>query len=154
MRLYTVYYISVNSSTRFGWWLHPSSGTHITVITTSGTGQTVSATFCCRGAVVTAVPTAPRQRKVAETVWLVPGVVITVMCSWWWVESPPETCRAVYRNIINCNCSSNCSTTAEGSRVGLTGARCCNYSYMCSWWWVELPPETCRAVYRNIVNCI
>jgi len=21
---------------------------------------------------------------------------------------------------------------------------------MCSWWWAELPPETCRAVYRNI----
>jgi hypothetical protein len=32
-------------------------------------------------------------------------------------------------------------------------ARCCNYSYMCSWWWVELPPETCRAVYRYIINC-
>jgi hypothetical protein len=29
-------------------------------------------------------------------------------------------------------------------------ARCCNYSYICSWWWVELSPETCRAVYRNI----
>jgi len=26
-------------------------------------------------------------------------------------------------------------------------ARFCNYSYMCSWWWVELPPETCKAVY-------
>jgi hypothetical protein len=35
----------------------------------------------------------------------------------------------------------------------LTSARCCNYSYMCSWWWVELPPETCTAVYRNIINC-
>jgi len=28
--------------------------------------------------------------------------------------------------------------------------RCCNYSYKCTWWWVELPPETCRTVYRNI----
>jgi len=36
----------------------------------------------------------------------------------------------------------------------LTSAKCCNYSYICSWWWVELPPETCRAVYRNIINCI
>jgi len=35
-----------------------------------------------------------------------------------------------------------------------TIARCCNYGYMCSRWWVELPPETCRAVYRNIINCI
>jgi len=40
---------------------------------------------------------------------------------------------------------SNCSTTAEGNRDGLTSARCCNYSYMCSWWWVDLLPETCKA---------
>jgi hypothetical protein len=25
----------------------------------------------------------------------------------------------------------------------LTSGRCCDYSYMCSWWWVELPPEIC-----------
>ena len=43
-------------------------------------------------------------------------------------------------------CSSNFSTITEGSRDGLTSARCCNYGCMCSWWWVELPPETCRAV--------
>ena len=67
------------------------------------------------------------------------------MCSWWWVELPHDTCRTVYRNIIN-------STIAEGSRDGLTSARCCNYSYMCSWWWVELPHDTCRTVYRNIRN--
>jgi hypothetical protein len=48
----------------------------------------------------------------------------------------------------------NISTIAEGSRAGLTSTRCCNYSYMCSWWWVELPPEVCRAVYRNIIKCI
>jgi hypothetical protein len=41
--------------------------------------------------------------------------------------------------------SCSCSTTAGGNRDGLTGARCCNYSYICSWWCVELPPETCRA---------
>jgi hypothetical protein len=35
----------------------------------------------------------------------------------------------------------------------LTSVRYCNYSYMCSWWWVELPPKTCRAVYRNMINC-
>jgi hypothetical protein len=34
----------------------------------------------------------------------------------------------------------------------LTSARSCNYSYMCSWWWVELPPETCKAIYRNIIK--
>jgi len=24
----------------------------------------------------------------------------------------------------------------------------CKYSYLCSWCWVEKPPETCRAVHR------
>ena len=85
-RLYTVYYISVNCSTCFGWLIHPSSEALITVIAASGTGQTVSATFRCRGAdgmavptspvgmavptspVGMAVPISPRQREVAETV--------------------------------------------------------------------------------------
>ena len=30
----------------------------------------------------------------------------------------------------------------------LTNARCCTYSCMCSWWWVKIPLETCRTVYR------
>jgi len=36
----------------------------------------------------------------------------------------------------------------------LTRVRCCNCSYMCSWWWGELPPEICRAVYKNIISCL
>jgi len=51
-------------------------------------------------------------------------------------------------------CRSNFSMTAESSWDGLTSTRCRKYSYICSWWWVELPPETCRAVYRIIINCI
>jgi len=31
---------------------------------------------------------------------------------------------------------------------GVTNTRCCRYSCRCSWWWVEIPPETCRAVSR------
>jgi hypothetical protein len=50
--------------------------------------------------------------------------------------------------------SSNFSTIMEGSRYGLTSARCCNYSYVCSWWCVELPSKTCRAVCRDIIKCI
>jgi hypothetical protein len=49
----------------------------------------------------------------------------------------------------NCSSSSNFSTSD-----GRTSPRCCDYSYICSWWWVELPSETCRAVYKNIINCI
>jgi len=72
------------------------------------------------------------------------------------VVTPP-----IIRSTYNCNyCTWHCSnrlcylplswSSWYGSRGGLTSARCCNYSYMCSWCWVELPPETCRAVYRNI----
>jgi hypothetical protein len=57
------------------------------------------------------------------------------------------------------NHRSDSSTIAEGSKYGLTSARCCNYSYMCSWWWVEVPPETCREVLQKynkvyiVVSC-
>jgi len=30
----------------------------------------------------------------------------------------------------------------------LNNARYCRYSDMSSWWWVEIPPETCRAICR------
>jgi len=37
---------------------------------------------------------------------------------------------------------------AAGSSNGVTNTRCCRYGCMCSWWWVEVPPEKCRAVSR------
>jgi hypothetical protein len=43
---------------------------------------------------------------------------------------------------------SNSSTIAADSSNGVTNTRCCRYRCMRSWWWVEVPPETCRAVYR------
>ena len=43
---------------------------------------------------------------------------------------------------------SNSSTIATGSSNGVTNTRCCRYSCMRSWWWVEVTPETCRAVSR------
>ena len=39
MHLYTVYLFLENCSTCFGWYLHPSSGAHITVFTVSGTSH-------------------------------------------------------------------------------------------------------------------
>jgi hypothetical protein len=44
-------FISLNCSTCFGWYLHPSSGAHTTVSTASGTCQTVTATCRYRGRV-------------------------------------------------------------------------------------------------------
>jgi hypothetical protein len=43
---------------------------------------------------------------------------------------------------------SNSSMIAADSSNGVTNTRCCRYSCMRSWWWVELPSETCRAVSR------
>ena len=76
MRLHTVLLYFLQTA------LHVSDDTlihqqeHIqTVITTSGTGRTVFATVRFLGGVVR---TPPRQRTVANTVRLVPDVVITV----------------------------------------------------------------------------
>ena len=49
--------------------------------------------------------------------------------------------------------SSNSSTIAADSSNGLTSSRYCKYSCVCSWWWVEIPPETCRAVFKKWINC-
>ena len=43
---YIQFILSVNCSTCFGWFLHPSSRT--TVFTASGTGQPLFSTRCCR----------------------------------------------------------------------------------------------------------
>jgi len=76
-----------------------------------------------------------------------------------WVVTPP-----IFRSTYNCNysiwhwsnrlCYLALSWSSWDFRDGLTSTRCCNYSYICSWRWVELPPKTCRSVYRNIINCI
>jgi hypothetical protein len=43
---------------------------------------------------------------------------------------------------------SNSSTIASDSSRGVTNTRCCRYSCMFSWWWVQEPPEICRAISR------
>ena len=61
-------FISVNRSTCFGWYLHPSSGAHVTVSTTSDvTGRELEP-----------VPVQSRSRQVAVTGLLVPHAVDTV----------------------------------------------------------------------------
>jgi hypothetical protein len=44
--------------------------------------------------------------------------------------------------------SFNSSTKSAGSSNGVSNTRCCRYSCMRSWWWVEITPETCRAVFK------
>ena len=91
MRLYTVYYISANCSTCFGWYLHPSSGAHVNFNYSIWHWSNRITTVRCRGWVET-------RWKAANTVWPVPDAEITVyMFSWWWLKVSPETCRAVCR---------------------------------------------------------
>jgi hypothetical protein len=48
----------------------------------------------------------------------------------------------------NTQTSSNSSTLAADSSNGVTNYRCCRYSWLRSWWWVDIPAEICRAVSR------
>ena len=45
-------------------------------------------------------------------------------------------------------CQTVTATCRYCERVG-TGLRYCKYSCVCSWWWAEIPPETCRAVFQK-----
>jgi len=44
--------------------------------------------------------------------------------------------------------SCNSSTIAADNSYGMTNTKCCRYSCLRPWGWVEVPPETCRAVSR------
>jgi len=84
-----------------------------------------------------------------------------------WVVPPP-----IIRSAYNCiysiwylsrrycylPLSWNSTTIAAHSSNSVTNTRCCRYSCMCLWWWVGVPPETCRSVSRynkpcNVASC-
>jgi hypothetical protein len=67
--------------------------------------------------------------------------------SWNWYECAVPT-----------QTSATSSTIAAGSNNCETNNRCCRYSCMRSWWWVEVPLKTCRAASRynklyNVASC-
>jgi hypothetical protein len=94
-----------------------------------------------------------------------------VRASWIYVNNCPTRCnyiqfiyvckllymfRVVSPSIIrsSCHCihticSSHPVTFMTGCSYSLTSARWCGHSDMSSWWWVEIPPQTCRAIYRH-----
>jgi hypothetical protein len=61
---------------------------------------------------------------------------------------PREPCEVNWGTGQHTQTGSNSSTIAAGSSNVVTNARCSRYSCMRSWWWMEVPPETCRAVSR------
>jgi hypothetical protein len=74
-------FISGNCSTCYGWYFHPSSGAHTTVSTASGICHTVAAICRYHGRVGTDLRCCR----------------YSCMRSWWWVEVPLKTCRAISR---------------------------------------------------------
>jgi hypothetical protein len=90
-------FISGNCSTCFGWYFNPSSGAHTTLSIASGIYHTVTAIcrFCGRvgtglsvlwvvyatHSTLKPLPTLPRQRQIAVTVWQIPDAVDTVVCA-------------------------------------------------------------------------
>ena len=115
------FFISGNCSTCFGWYFHPSSGVHTTVSTASGICHTVTAICPYRGRVGTglsvlwvAYATHSTLRNTAfvtersllfivflhreyKTLHVGFSSSTLLLYTIWWVEVPPETCRAVYR---------------------------------------------------------
>jgi len=77
----TIYILckSANCSTCFGWFLHPSSGAHITLSTVSGIIETVTVT--CHECDWMGTPIQSHSRQVTVTVLLMPDTVDTVICA-------------------------------------------------------------------------
>jgi len=87
-------FISINCSTCFRRFLHPSSGAQ---------NCTYSVRYCQTN--TAAIVDEMELRSISSTIaagssigLIIPDAVCRVLCSWWWAEEPPETFRAIYRN--------------------------------------------------------
>jgi len=87
-------FISINCSACFSRFLRLSSGAQ---------NCTYSVRYCQTNTAAIVDETEPRS--ISSTIaagssigLTIPDAVCTVLCSCWWVEEPPETCTAIYRN--------------------------------------------------------
>jgi hypothetical protein len=139
-------FISGNCSKCFGCYFHPSSGAHTTVSTASGICHPPAAT--CR----LARPCNPNifqyiSNKIQlYTVYLYLETALHVSG----VTSPhhQERIQLYLQHLVFVIPLLLPAAIAAGTSNGLTNTRCSRYSCMCSWWWVKVPPETCRAVSK------
>jgi hypothetical protein len=77
----TQFSLSGICSTFFGWYHHPSSGAQTTVSTASGIYHTVLWVAYATHSTLKPVPTLPRYRQVAVTVWQITAAVDRVVCA-------------------------------------------------------------------------
>jgi hypothetical protein len=82
------------------------------------------------------------------TVSTASGISHTVTAICRYKLEPVWVCCGWVRHPQHTQTGSNSSTIAADSSNGVTNTKCCRYSCMRSWWWVKVPPETCRAVSR------
>ena len=116
-------------STCFGCQPHQSSGVHKTVTTASGTGQLPPSNV--------AKLAWPRWREVAaQKIWSVPGAVVAVFALL--MMGVVDTRNTLERG----SCTENMTSTGG-----------CSYSFVYSWWWLWLTPETCRVNLQNNTEC-
>jgi len=87
-------FISINCSTCFRRFLRPSPGAQTCTYSVRYC-QNNTAACCYRGWDGIAFHIIHDNSSIGLTI---PDAVCTVLCSWWWGEEPPETCRAIYRN--------------------------------------------------------
>ena len=66
---------------------------HVTVFTVSGSVHP-SCCRCTRLATHIVQFQLIRDTSRQQLGWMLPDTVNTVMCSWWWAKTSPETCRA------------------------------------------------------------
>jgi hypothetical protein len=168
MLLYTVYLYLETALLFFEWYSHPSSGAHTIVSKASGICHTVTATCRYRG-VGTGLSVRFKfnvhgsvHRKYIP-VYIQQDTSLHILfisrncstCFGWYLHSSSETHTTVstasgiwHTVTAHIQTNSNHSTIAAGSSNAVSNTRCCRYSCLRSWWWVEVPPEICRAVSR------
>jgi hypothetical protein len=134
----TQFILSGNCSTCFGWYLYLSSGAQTTVSTASGICHTVTAS--CRYILIYIQQDATLNILFyLETALHVLGGTST---------HHQERKQLYLQHLVFLTPLVLPAAIAEGSSNGVTNTRCCRYSCLRAWWWVEVPPETCRAVSK------
>jgi hypothetical protein len=96
-----IYYLLPDHSTCFGCCLHPSSGVHKTVVTTTGISHVsewcgLKSVKSCQGRVSTSL--CHGQIRPSISFWYMTctsGCNYSFMYSWWWVQRAPEICRVI-----------------------------------------------------------
>jgi hypothetical protein len=69
---------------------------------------------------------------------------VTAICRFRWrVGTGLSVLWVAYANHSTLKPVPNSSTKAADSSNGVKNTRCCRYRCMRSWWWVQVPPETC-----------